>query len=287
MTRHDHPGHRDPLDVAVRGLDPASRPDPYRSARPTAQATLERILDTPPAPVARPERPSPRRRLVALGVAASATAGLAVGVSALLGGGPAYASWTSTGTPLSATAADEAAGECRSLQVDLRSHDAEAWGPSAGQIRAGEVSVAERRGDWTLVVLRIGSYTGTCLLGADDPMVAMSPDVPAAGPLAPSSFGSGSTAEGGMGWVTGDLPDGVRSVSVESADRTLQATVSDDAYAAWWPDATASGADPITLTATYADGHTETRTVEPPTVLPGAPGLGGDRLENADAVSPR
>ena len=146
---------------ALRDLDPAPRADLTEAERARADATFARIVATPgeghvPEEADRPRR---RRRRLLVPVGLVGAAGAAV-PALLLGGGSAFASWTPKPGPLTAAAVSEAATTCRAaLGV-----------PDRGE----RVVIAERRGEWTYVLIAGPQAEGACLMpdhlvGRQDP----------------------------------------------------------------------------------------------------------------------
>lgn len=248
-------------DAALRALDPA---DPVmtddQAAR--AEAALARILSAPPGPSgsAEPESPRRRRRIVVpaclAGIAAVAASSL------LVGGGSAFGSWTPTPRPLEADAAARAVTTCRAgMGV-----------PDDG----APFILAERRGDWTYVLLAGSAGDVSCLMendvvgedpGAGDVVGGYDPDPPPVERVAPDGIDEISSlfavredevvrlSEGVVGrdvvGVTVHTPTGL----------VVEASLARGRYAAWWPGGEAKGdnpeiADAPTFTVTLTDGTT-------------------------------
>jgi hypothetical protein len=247
--------------AAVRDLDPAGTSVLTGAERERADATFARIVAAPvegPVPV-EANRP-PRRRsrlLVALGVAGAA------GVAApalLFGGGSAYGSWTPRPATLSDVEGAAAATTCRAA-LDV-------------QDRGERVAVAERRGDWTYVVLAGPGTEAACLMPDDlvgqDPTVreedffgSYDTDAPAPPTVAPerideTSSMEGSTEEGWFIWVEGYVGSDVTGVTVHrSSGPDIEASVVGDRFAAWWPTVQQSSENPAetwSYTVHLADG---------------------------------
>jgi hypothetical protein len=226
------------ITAALRDLDPASRTDLTPAERERADATFARIVAMPsdaPAPV-EPALPSRRRRrlLVTLGLVGAAGAAVP---ALLLGGNSAYASWTPTPEPLSDQAAAEAATTCRAT---FGARDEE-----------GRVAIAERRGEWTYVLLTGPGSEAVCLMpndsvgqtihDGDDFFGTYDPD-PAAPPalasdrIATSESMEGSTSEGWFAWLGGYVGSDVTGVTVHtSSGLDIEASVAGNRFAAWWP----------------------------------------------------
>jgi hypothetical protein len=257
---------RDRLTMtALRDLDPAGPTTGLsEEEHARADATFSRIVSAPDHPPRRiePERPArlPRRLLVAAGLAGAT----GIATSALLLGGTAYGSWTPTPTPLEGSAATTAAVSCR-IALDVPDH--------------GErVLIAERRGDWTYVLLGDSHTETACLLpkgvGGKDPadyegkfFGSYDSDVPAAPRVAQdrivqTSYMSGRTDEGLVNWTEGYVGRDVVGVTLHTpTGLKVEASVAQGRYAAWWPAGEAKAdnpeiADAPTVTVTLADGST-------------------------------
>ncbi|RJS45759.1 hypothetical protein [Nocardioides cavernaquae] len=247
---------------ALRRLDPAAGTSLTERELQRADAVFARIVATPsdePVPL-EPVRPRRRRWLLAP-VALVGAAGVAI-PGLLLGGGNAYGSWTPTPEPLTVDAAAQAAATCRA-----------ALGAPG---REGRVAVAERRGDWTYVLLVSQATEAICLLPNDSVGDASRPDnffgsyspSDAAGPptLAPDRIvektsAEGSTDDGWFNWLEGHVGSDVTGVTVHtSSGLEIQASVAGDRFAAWWPGIAQSSRHPEGETWSYAvhlaDGST-------------------------------
>ena len=254
--------------VALRGLDPAPKTALTEAQRERADATLARILATPSHdPVtAKPDRPGRRRSrlLVPLGLAGAAGAA----IPALLLGGSAYGTWTATPEPLTAAEATAAAATCRAaLEV-----------PDPNT----RVLIAERRGEWTHVLLADPTGEGACLMpndlvgqdvpadrgaffGTYDP--AMDPadaPTPARDRIVEFVSMEGSTDEGWFSWTQGYVGSDVTGVTVHtSSGPDVEASVEGGRFAAWWPSVKQSSDHPAetwSYTVTLADGSTRPAT---------------------------
>lgn len=231
--------HDDSLITAsLRRLDAAAASDLTDAERDRADALLARIIATDPTedPVAETARPSRRKRwLVATGLAGAA----AVATPAMFLGGTAYGSWTPEPEALTTGAAAEAATTCRAaLEVPDR---------------VERIVVAERRGEWTYVLLAGAGAQAACLL-PDDVLGQERPaqggyfgsydtDAPAPPSLAPDGIEEttsmeGSTDEGWFTWAEGYVGSDVVGVTVRtSSGREIEASVEGGRFAAWWPSA--------------------------------------------------
>jgi len=267
MTRHTDNAL---IDAALRDLDPGQGAELSAAQRETARATFERIVRTPTYAPVRPEPAGPRRWrrrwrvLVPLALIAAASI---VTPKLLLGGGTAFASWTPTPEHLTGAAATAAATTCQT-----------AFGIPD---RTAHIAVAERRGNWTYVLLSGGRAEGMCLMPND--MIGKNPsssghlyggnystDVAPPPRLAPDRIaektsGEGDTPEGWFNWVAGYVGSKVTGITVHtSSGLDIQASVVGDRFAAWWPGIVQSSSHPEGETWSYtvhlADGSTR-RTV--------------------------
>ncbi len=246
----------------LRHLDPAPRTDMTEAERERADAAFARIVATrgdEPVPLAA-DRP-PRRRsrlLVTLGLAGAA--GVAIPVL-LLGGGTAYGSWTPRPEPLTDVAAAKVATTCRTA-LDV---------PDRGE----RVAMAERRGDWTYLLLAGSGTQAICLM--PDDLVGQDPtaredffgsydtDTVAPPTLDPDRIDEttsmqGNTEEGWFSSVEGYVGSDVTGVTVHSSSGLdIEASVAGNRFAAWWPSSKQSSDQPAetwSYTVHLADGNT-------------------------------
>ena len=252
------------VTATLRDLDPAPGTDLTTAELERADAAFARIVATPsdvPAP-AEPERPHRRRRRLLMTAGLAGVAGVAI-PGLLLGGGNAYGSWTPTPEALTDAAAARAATTCRTA---LGAPD-----------REGRVAVAERRGEWTYVLLTGPGTEAICLMPNDD--IGKNPstgggvfgsyspsDAPAPPTLAPdriveNTSAEGSTDEGWFNWLEGYVGSDVTGVTVHtSSGFDIQASVVGNRYAAWWPGIVQSSHNPEgeswSYTVHLADGST-------------------------------
>ncbi|MEO5710160.1 MAG: hypothetical protein ABIQ59_10095 [Nocardioidaceae bacterium] len=261
--------------TALRELDPAPTIALTDAELERADVTFARILATPRhdhVPV-ESDRPRRRRSLVLLGLVGVACAAVP---ALLLGGGSAFASWTPKPEPLTGVAATEAATTCRAaLSV-----------PDQGE----RVVSAERRGEWTYVLIAGPQAEGACLMRDDlgghqdladhkgegffgtydtDPVQApplardrivetesMEGNVPTSG------FWPFSSGEKRFSWVRGYVGSDVTGVTVHPpAGPDVEASVAHGRFAAWWPSDHPGSENPEvmgawTYTVTLADGST-------------------------------
>ena len=250
------------VTAALRHLDPASRTDLTEAELERRDAAFASIVATSSdAPVpAEPDRPQRRwsRLLAAAGLAGAA--GVTI-PGLLLGGGTAYGSWTPTPEPLTAEAAATAATTCRAA-LDV---------PDRGE----RVAVAERRGEWTYVLLAGSGTEAVCLMPND--LVGQDPtdreeffgsydtDTVAPPALHPDRIDEttsmeGSTAEGWLTWSQGYVGSDVTGVTVHtSSGLDIEASVAGNRFAAWWPSREQSSDQPAetwSYTVHLADGST-------------------------------
>lgn len=245
MRRHTADGV---ITTALRALDPSPKRDLTESELEHANATFARILATPgDQPVAvepdRARRRLSRRLLVPVCVAGAA--GIATPLL-LLGGGDAYASWTPKPEPLNDATAVAAAATCRAaLQMP------------AG---AAQVAVADRRGEWTYVLLAAPEAEAQCLMPddrvgrnlppGDDFFGSYVPDPVGPPVISPDNISEitsmqGNTSEGWFIWVQGYVGSDVRGVTVQtSSGLDIEASVEGNRFAAWWPSVRQDSAHP-------------------------------------------
>lgn len=266
---------RDTMMTALRDLDPAPTTALTDAERARADAMFARILATPSHDELSEDPVRPRRRwsrlLVPVGVVG---AGGAV-VPALLLGGSALGSWTPTPEPLTGAAAAEAATICRAIFAV----------PDQGE----RVVIAERRGEWTYVLLAGPQAEAACLMpeglvDQQDPvadrregfMGSYTSDPGEAPTLARSGIigygGATSVPTNGLWhfgddeeWVTqveGYVGRDVTGITVHTPIGTdVEASVANGRFAAWWPSVKPSSENPEvtgawTYTLTLVDGST-------------------------------
>ena len=250
------------ITAALSHLDPAPRTDLTEAERERADAAFARIVATPSDELAamEPDRPhrSRSRLLVTLGLAGAA--GIAI-PGLLLGGGNAYGSWTPTPAPLTDVVAAAAATTCRAA-LDV---------PDRGE----RVAVAERRGEWTYVLLDGPGTEAVCLMPDDlvgqdatareDFFGSYDTDTVAPPTVDPNRIDEtsnmqGSTEEGWVIWVEGYVGSNVTGVTVHTASGPdLEASVAGNRFAAWWPTSQPSSDHPAetwSYTVHLADGST-------------------------------
>ncbi|WP_432487520.1 hypothetical protein [Kineococcus sp. SYSU DK018] len=274
--------HRDrDLDAVLRSLDAAG---PASSTLNTAQRqrahhTLEAIVASPPLPSSspaagssraravgassRPPRPRSRpRRLLLFGAAVAAGV---VSVSVFDGGSGermAFASWTPTPTPLSEQEVELIGPTCRDKLEG-----------GALDLDRARLQLAERRGDvvallyWTPDPDMSGHCLARNVAGTDDVEVITAGtgggDMPAlqapAGGYTRGAISQSTISDAERVSITsGAAGTDVAGVTIHAGSYTVQATVRQGRYVAWWPgpafrDETAapSGRDRSTLLLTY------------------------------------
>ncbi|MEV6493863.1 hypothetical protein AB0M20_35365 [Actinoplanes sp. NPDC051633] len=227
---------------------------PPRVAQPHAQALLDRVVRAPATRPAAPAR-TRRLRLVTVGVLA-ALIGLAALALPRLGGGPAYASWSSTAKPVPATDRADLLARCGAVVRD----DYQAEGPA-------RMLLAEQRGHYVAVSVGTDAWTATCFRDRDGSV------------LNPSFLhepvnrrrlgGTGvelqgwpevRTAEGYCRLMAGHVGSDVVTVDIivhrTSEPRTVRATVGDGYFLAWYPAVTGGESVRTTLTLRLAGGGT-------------------------------
>ena len=245
-------------DTLLRQLDPADSPTAKLSER--ARADLERILSTDRRPTATPPRRTPRTR-VAVGLTAAAALAVAgvLAPSALRSGDTAFASWSPTASALSATDKAHAGENCRQ---ELSHADS-----TAGQ---AHVAVADRRGDWTTVVLSgDNGFTGLCITDASTGWFRkdMIGSAGVATRLAPANargvvatdLGTGTMAAGDISLAAGYAgPQVVGITLLTESHGVVAATVANGRFALWFPGDELENRDMVAVDVTYADGSTAT-----------------------------
>lgn len=241
--------HDDTLFRTLRTLDAAPRRTPDEASRRRAEARLEQILaanpsGTPAAPPrVSPLRPTQKTRWLALSAVAVIAIGALVIVPTVTRPDPAYASWTPV--PSTLTEAERTIAVTACLQSD-------------GGLKSARPLLAERRGEWVGVVID-GEMnaevpaTTSCLMhlpiGSDhaESLTWGSSGGQGAVPIG-GQFTDGSISQFGGGglfglWArptvsfnVGDVGSDVAAVTIVDADgQTVQATVDDGRFVAWWP----------------------------------------------------
>lgn len=208
---------------------------------------------TSSVPTNLPHRNRKNRRLILAGAAAAATLGI-IAVPVAGGGDPAFATWTQTPSALSPEASEKAGADCRSSDRNTRDESS-----------AAEVAIAERRGEWTTVVLSgPESFSALCvtdgaLFGGSFGYSGQRPAgaEPAPRELLPTAMGMGSASAGELSMVVGASGAEVRGVSYLSrSEGEVRASVANGYFVLWFPgdelrDYPEEG---VQLQVTYADG---------------------------------
>lgn len=238
-------------DAELRSLDAASDVAVHSDRR---DATLNSILKAPSTSAASTTtlvpatRRRPTRRWVAVGAVAAAAAGVAI-VLPTLTAAPSYASWTAR--PDTVTTSDSAL---------VREACLKEQGPSVGDGQfptAGlEVQLVERRGDYVTMLLgkRGADRTSTsvfCLAKLPSGSAHVSDvEVGATGGgglPAPQAreFTQGAIAQfgdhGGATITEGEVGKDIIKLTLHAGGTTVDATIANGTYAAWWPG------EPITV----------------------------------------
>ncbi len=276
------------LDDQLRSLD-AADPELDDLARRRADALLERILatpaeeqatSTPPAEergtsVSRPTPLAPRRnrrlRWLAIPAAAAAFALVASLWPGFGSRGEAYASWTPTPIPVTGELRDTTTDAC-GKQLASVEKDYPGGGPErpVAGVDTARILIAEQRGNYVFVAVTtdVGA-DWTCLFEAKRPNrpiasgggipSAMSPAPAALGPEELEGGGGGMSGgpEGGFASTQGRVGSDVRGVTIHAGGKTVEASVNEGTFAAWWPieDIQPASLDDITFDVTLSDGR--------------------------------
>lgn len=253
-TNHD--ARPDLITQALTDLDAAPPAQLTAEEQARADAALARILDTDRTTTPAPALPiglrRPRRlaRGVLL-VAAALALTLVISMSGLIGAGTAYASWTARPAQLPIAEQEKLAEQCRGYLTEPPGPEMPGV-PTAADLRASELVVADTRGDWTYVVLSgADGLEASCLIEersgfsifpwasgtAAGSFGFTAPPPPAADQI----IGTGlmaTAADEGSYWATeGQVGRDVAAVQiVTDAGTTIDATVTAGRFAAWWPE---------------------------------------------------
>lgn len=224
-------------------LDPARGREPTEAEWSRSRARLAAAM-TEPAEV---RRPRARRMVIGLAAATVLAAGAALAGPALTPDGDvAYASWTPVPENLPDAESLATARDC-----------AASW--AGGDLPAGEVVLAERRGDTVLLImwLRGGPLISCSSLGSGEPAGAsrLSDDGDQEPPLPPAgrvslAGGMGATGDGDTWYseASGRVGPGVTGVDITLPDgATVRASVRQGWWAAWWPGHEAGEADAVRI----------------------------------------
>lgn len=230
------------LPRLLAALDAAPLRDLTEAERNRKEHLLQTVMNSA-APTSQPASPARRRRKVLWVAAGAATAAavVAVGGQALpstpsSGVLPAaeLASWTGTPSRLPATSPEAAAAEkwcVKALGSDY----------SGNPVSYSNLDV---RGSITSVVVTGGKTISYCLTDKTghgmaevvDPVKTLAGyaiEVDSAG-----GHGEGNT---GLNYLVGSVGSGVKAVTLHDGDRTIEATIQNNRFTAWWPSANPSG----------------------------------------------
>ncbi|MGE9351046.1 hypothetical protein ACQP60_16390 [Isoptericola variabilis] len=252
---------KSPMMAELADLDPAR--DLRAPGRPDDDA-LQAILGT-----ARRATPMRRRARPAVLAGAAAAGVVAVAGAAAVVWWPApqaaYASWTAVPATVTPAAAEADVQQCESVAHGITEGED---GPHVEDVPISPV-LAERRGDYTYVLLAGDGATGECLVttrasGATDvvggdAVLASVADEPGARDVTTvgagtASWSEGDTGDGALTSAYGRVGADVASVSVvTTAGERVEATVQDGWWAVWAP-----GEASLRTTAelTFSDGAT-------------------------------
>lgn len=260
-TNHDHDDRHDVLTQALTDLDAAPPTQLTAAEQARADAALARILDTDRTTTPAPTLPigSRRQRRLARGVllvAAALALTLVISMSGLIGGGTAYASWTARPAQLPIAEQEELAEQCRGYLTDPSGPETPGI-PTAPDLRASELVVADTRGDWSYVVLSgADGLEATCLIEersgfsifpwasgtAAGSFGFVAPPPPAADRIIGTGLMATSADEGSYWSTEGHVGSDVAAVQiVTDAGTTIDATVTAGRFAAWWPERVSLG----------------------------------------------
>lgn len=259
----------DRLDDLLRTLDPAAG-ELETAANQRADALLARILTTPPGepltgidagtsiPAGAAKRPAfmpidpamssrRHRRWLVLPAAAATLVAAWAALPSLLPVTPAYATWTSTPTPVTGPAYDKTVGACQKAMASSADRGEGPYRPDPRAETARTV-LAEQRGQVILVSLISDNDSAySCMFDAARPGRPHSASggiatvsTPSSPPLDDDqlrSLGPGMSGgpEGGFAHTQGRVGADVRTVTIHSSGMTLEASVTDGVFAAWWP----------------------------------------------------
>ncbi|ULR52102.1 hypothetical protein [Streptomyces deccanensis] len=261
---HDTSAPQDTLLARLAPLDAAPPTEPTAAEIDREETLLRTILaDTePPGRSVRPGSRRPLVRRVSFTVAGALTAGLAVltatgGLSGLPGFGSqgplssaGLASWT--GTPSSLESAGEEGSAAEKVCLDMTK--------DYGSGPVG-VSNADIRGSVASMVVSRGGDAAYCLASSDGAGITMavSPalDLPADG-IELDTYGARGEGSGQVNYAVGSVGSEVEKVTLKEQGHTVQATLQDGRWTAWWPEGDPDGLITGTTTLTFTDGTTRT-----------------------------
>ena len=252
---------------ALRSLDAAAA-SLTADERERAGETLERIVATAPTPEGRgappPSVPAPARRVLRL-LALVPVAALALIVGSVVvqrgddNDNAAYASWTATPASVAGDDLDAAQSACRDM---LRRYYANTMDADRAKL-----ALAERRGNYVAVLYHTDDpdMSANCLVrnpsGSADADVIDSGAGGSSGSAlkapprgftegAISGFAQGAIARGeidesrGFSITDGAVGEEVKGVTIHAGALTVEASVQNGRYAAWWPGPAFEGGSP-------------------------------------------
>ncbi|GAB2570609.1 hypothetical protein Aab01nite_05790 [Paractinoplanes abujensis] len=214
---------------SLRALDVATPPTAEQYER--AAAGLDRIVATPPDP----PRRTPLRTWMLVPALTAAVAVLLL-VVPWGSSGRAYATWTPVPVPLSSGEAALVGAACKDQMRIYKSFD----------LDRAELVLAERRGEFVAMVYRYDNpgSEAFCLAhnlpGTDDVDDVKTGASGSSAPFAKAPAGrflEGALAvlPEGVSITEGAAGEGVAGLTVHTEGLTVQATVHDGRWVAWWP----------------------------------------------------
>lgn len=251
--------------VELKALDAA--PDARDDAR--AAELLARVLATEPAPAGlRLRAPRRTRRIAIAAVAVAAVTTALIVVPSMVGdGGKAMAGWTAMPEVMSASAAAQAAAECREMFTDPAPSGPNWPADAAAQINAAIAVLTERRGPWKTVLL-VGDrgVRADCVMGSGGASGSVSwdplPPAPAADDVTVVGAGYSYFAhEGDFSTLNGLAGVDVTGVTLHSKDHGLVTGTVENGYFSIWVPGDEWGTDypqqglPVTVTLASGASH--------------------------------
>lgn len=261
------------LDDALRTLDPADAVlSPEASAR--GDALLSSIVDPEPADGnVVPLRHRTRTRWLRIGVAAATLAVAGMMIPGFIAPKPAYASWTPVPADVAPDVKAKAVETCKA-ELARSAEPMQGIAPDQQPVVLGEprVAIAEQRGDYVLIALTTENGAElSCLFAASDPGTLISAGgalptalsdttPPPADGILCGGAGYQSVGDDAFANVIGRAGADVKAVTIHSGDKTIQASVQDGNFAAWWPlargvDPGAAHLDDLVFDVTLTDGR--------------------------------
>lgn len=232
----------------LRRVDAAdTHPDPATMSG--LDARMERLMAAEPSPA--PAAPATRatrwtgRRLLALGGATAAVAAAAMVLPSVIGSDTAYAGWSAEPSKVAARDLDAVVAACRDrLDGPFGMSDDEGFDADTAK-----VVIAERRGDFVAVLMRgagPANMSAFCVATsepgsgkADDLQTGVAGSSGPAPTVEPKELMEGSMAQFGdnpASIVDGLAGRDVAKVTIHApGGKTIEATVQNGRYAAWWP----------------------------------------------------